>query len=163
MKLFKSNNKLQNLQKKILSKDATYAEANEYAIELGKILAHAYNNNLSSDVLPDSKMYYNIAQRIIDPTMRNNYYIICKVTVQVQKTLNEKAGIGIKPIAPQLNEDKIKGIVNRISSEDDFDKVKWILDEPIQTFSQSIVDDAIKANADFHFNSGLQPKIIRNS
>ena len=52
-------------------------------------------------------------------------------------------------------------IVNRISSEEDFESIKWLLDDPIINFSQSIVDDGIKANAEFHAKAGLQPKITR--
>ena len=151
------------LYAKVRDGTATYKEANEFAIEVGKILAKAFESNLSSDVLPDGKMYYNIAKRIIEPTMANNYSLITDVTNQIQKTLNDAAGIGIKPIAPTLNEDRIEGIINRVSSEEVFDDIKWILKEPIVVFSQSIVDDAIRENAEFQYKAGLNPKIIRKS
>ena len=155
-----ASEKLAGLLKKVKDGTATYAEANEYALELGDILASAYMNNITAGILPDGKMYYNIAQRIIDPTMRENYNLISDVSSQVQKSLNEAAGIGIKAIKPELNEDRIKGIVNRISSEP-FENVKWLLDEPVKNFSQSIVDDSIKVNSEFQGKAGLSPKIVR--
>lgn len=157
----KENKLIQQLIEKINQGKATYKEANEYAIELGEILAHAYKKNLNSNVLPDGKMYYNIAKRIIEPTMTNNYDLITNVTNQVQEILNKDAKIGIKPITPDINQDRIDGIINRVSYEDNFDDIAWILDEPIVNYSQSIVDDAIKANADFHAKSGMKPRIIR--
>ena len=60
-----------------------------------------------------------------------------------------------------LNQDRIDGIVNKISEYDDFAEGKWLLDEPIKNFTQSIVDDTIKTNADFQYKSGLTPKIVR--
>lgn len=162
-KQLKENKLIQQLLEKINQGKATYKEVNEYAIELGEILARAYQKNLNSNVLPDGKMYYNIAKRIIEPTMTNNYDLITNITYQVQETLNKQAKIGIKPITPDINQDRIDGIVNRVSYEDNFDDVSWILDEPIKNFSQSIVDDAIKANAEFHYESGMDPKIQRIS
>ena len=113
----------------------TCHKANEYAIEVGKMLVDAYNKNISAEVLPDGKMYYNIAQRILEPTMGNNHEIISTAAAQIQTHLNKQPGIGIKGIKSPLNKDRISGIVNKTSAEDDFEKVKWMLDEPIITFS----------------------------
>ncbi|MGI6348900.1 MAG: hypothetical protein ACOXZ0_03195 [Eubacteriales bacterium] len=106
-------------------------------------------------------MYYNIAQRILEPTMGNNHELISTAAAQIQTNLNKQAGIGIKGIKAPLNKDRISGIVNKISAEDDFEKVKWMLDEPIINFSQSIVDDTAKANSEFHDKAGLVPKVTR--
>lgn len=152
---------IKNIGEKIKNKVATYDEANEYAIEVGNILADAYKNNISSSILPDGKMYFNIANRIIPPTMTKNFELVSDVTNQVQALLNESSGIGIKPIAPELNHDRINGIVNRISSEDNYDSIKWILDEPIKNFSQNIVDDSIRKNVEFQGKTGMQPRIVR--
>ena len=158
---YADNDLIRGLFAKVRSGTATYKEANEFAIELGNILARAYKNNLSSNVLPDGKMYYNIAKSILNPTLENNYNLITNVTNQIQKSLNHAAGIGIKPIKPKLNQDRIDGIINRVSSEDVFDDAAWILDEPVKNFSQSIVDDSIRVNSEFHAKAGLQPVITR--
>lgn len=44
-----------------------------------------------------------------------------------------------------------------------FDNVSWLLDAVISTFCMSIVDDSVKANADFQYNAGMSPKIIRTT
>ena len=152
---------IKGLYEKVRNGAATYAEANDFAIEVGDILARAYKNSLSSDVLPDGRMYFNIAQSIIDPTMKNNYSLITDITAQVQQALNTSANIGIKPITPKLNQNRIDGIINRVSAAEHFDDVSWILDEPVRNFSQSIVDDSIRENAEFHAKAGMTPKIVR--
>ena len=158
---FDKSTVISELYEKVRDGTATYLEANKFAIETGDILAEVYKNNLSSAVLPDGKMYYNIAQRIIEPTMENNYSLITEVTNQVQKNLNEAAGIGIKPITPELNRDRIEKIVERVADAEWYDDIAWILYEPIKNFSQSIVDDSIRSNADFHYKAGMTPKIVR--
>lgn len=159
--MFDKSEIISKLYAKVRDGTATYKEANDFAVEVGHILSKAYGQNLSSAVLPEGKMFYNIAQRIISPTMAHNYDLISEVTKEVQQSLNSKAGIGIKPMIPELNQDRINGIINRISGEDIFDKVKWILGEPVVNFSQSIVDDSIRVNAEFHGKAGMKPKIVR--
>lgn len=149
------------LYQKVRDGTATYEEANAFAIETGEILTRAYADNISETVLPDGKMYYNIAQRILEPTMSHNYDLISEVTKQVQTILNKNAGIGIKAQVPDLNKDRISGLVNKISDADKYDDMAWLLKEPIINFSQSIVDDSIKVNADFQYNAGMTPKIKR--
>ncbi len=140
---------------------ATHKDSNEFAVEVGKILADVFKDEITSDVLPDGKMYYNIAKRLIEPNMKNNYDLVSDYSRNVQEVLNKESNISLKAIKPELNQDRIDGIVNKISDYDDFNQGKWLLDEPIKNFTQSIVDDTIKTNAEFQYKSGLRPKIIR--
>ena len=142
---------------------ADYAGAARAARELGEILAAVYQNQLSSEVLPDGKMYYNIALRVLDPTMKESYEHVADCAEAAQEILNKNAGLGLKAVRPAVNQDAIDGIVNRVSSEEQFDAVKWILDAPVKTFAQKIVDESVRANAEFHHKAGLKPKIIRKS
>ena len=144
-------------------KKATYKTANEFAIEIGDILSKALGTSLSADKLPDGKMYYNIAQRLLTDVLGRNHELVSGYTSDVQKNLNHEAKIGLKVQVPELNLDRIAGIVNRFSSEENFEDVSWLLGEPIVNFTQSIIDDSIRKNAEFHHQSGLQPEIVRKS
>lgn len=144
-------------------KKATYKTANEFAIEIGDILSKALGTSLSADKLPDGKMYYNIAQRLLTDVLGRNHEIVSGYASDVQKNLNDKAKIGLKVQVPELNLDRIAGIVNRFSSEENFEDVSWLISEPIVNFTQSIIDDSIQKNAEFHHRSGLQPEIVRKS
>jgi hypothetical protein len=153
--------KLKTAVEHLMANEATYVDANNFAIEVGNILSDIFEETIDASVLPDGRMYYNIADRILNPTMAKNHELITGYAMDVQKNLNKKAGLHLKPQIPELNQSRIDGIVNRISSEADFDVIKWILGDPIVTFSQSVVDDSIKANADFQSRAGLQPIITR--
>ena len=145
------------------AKKATYKTANEFAIEIGDILSKALGASLSADKLPDGKMYYNIAQRLLTDVLGRNHELVSGYASDVQKNLNDKAKIGLKVQVPELNLDRIAGIVNRFSSEENFEDVSWLLGEPIVNFTQSIIDDSIRENAEFHHQFGLQPEIVRKS
>lgn len=159
-KNIRQSSKLKNILELINKGNASYSDVNEYAIEVGELLAKSFSRFLKPDTLPDGRMYFNIAERILNDTLSNNHALISVVSSQVQTELNAKAGFKIKGIAPTLKQDRIDGIINRVSSES-FEEVSWILGEPIVNFSQSVVDDAIKENAEFHYKSGLYPTITR--
>ena len=143
------------------AKKATYKTANEFAIEVGEILSKALGASLNADKLPDGKMYYNIAQRLLTDVLGRNHELVSGYASDVQKNLNSDAKIGLTAQVPELNQDRIDGLVNRLASEESFDDVKWLLDDPIVNFSQSIVDDSIRKNVEFHHKVGLSPKIVR--
>lgn len=162
-KHYDNNQEIQELLDLLDHKKATYKHANEFAIILGQILSNALLGSVTTDSLPDGRMYYNIGKRLLESTLGNNHKIITDYTNDVQSTLNKKAGINLKIATPELNQDRIDGLVNRLDSEPDFDKVKWMLGEPIVNFSQSIIDDSIKANSEQHYKVGLTPKIVRKA
>ena len=159
----KSNKKIKELIKVLENDEATYKEANEYAIELGQILAETYKENIKGNQLPNGRMYYNIGDKTITPTMKNNYELISEYSKDVQTLINKKVGLGLNGIKAPLNEDRIHGIVQRLADEEDYEKTKWILNENMVNFSQSIVDDTVRKNAESHFKLGLEPKIYRES
>lgn len=154
---------MKNIQELAAKKEITYKDAQTASQEIGKILSEAYGDELTAEILPNGRMYYNIASRIVRPTMEQAYFDIADITELTQNVLNEEAGIGIKAIRPNLKQDKIDGIVERLAEAEKFEDVAWMLQAPINTFCQSIVDDAVQANAEFQYKSGMQPKIIRRT
>ena len=152
---------LKDLLSKLHHSKASYLDANKYAIEIGEILSKALGASLTNETLPDGKMYYNIAQRVLTDVLGRNYELVSDYAEQVQKNLNSEAKIGLTAQVPELNQDRIDGLVNRLASEESFDDVKWLIDDPIVNFSQSIVDDSIRKNVEFHHKVGLSPKIVR--
>lgn len=152
---------IKGLLDKLGQKQANYLDANDYAIEIGGILSKVLGSSLSNDTLPDGKMYYNIANRLLNETLGRNYELVSDYASEVQKNLNQEAKIGLAVQYSELNQDRIDGLVNRLSSEESFEKVSWLLGEPIVNFTQSIVDDSIQKNAEFHAKAGLSPKIVR--
>ncbi|WP_276882340.1 ADP-ribosyltransferase [Anaerococcus tetradius] len=152
------------LQKKLLAlknKKASYKDANEFAEELGQILADTFKDKIKTEDLPDGKMYYNIAKRIIDPNMRMTYDMVGDYSRDVQALLNQEAGISIAALKADINQDRIDKIVEKVSGYDSYNDGKRLLDEPMINFAMSIVDSTIKKNADFHYKLGFKPKIVR--
>lgn len=149
---------VKKIKKKIQNETATYDDAHDFAVEIGEILANCFSEHISADILPDGRMYYNIANRIITQTLGVNYNIVVGTAEKVQNNMNKNAGLGLKFVKPKKNISKVNGIINRVSSESDYNKIAWLLNEPVVNFTQSIVDDSVRENALFHYKSGLSPK-----
>ena len=157
------NPKIRALMKKIKAGEVTYIDAEEYAYQIGNALVEVFAQNLSSAVLPDGRMYFNIAQRVIQPLLEEDHKIVAEAAALVQESLNKKANIGIKAQTVEVNEDRIYGIVNKVSEADTFDDVAWVLDEPVKNFSINVVDEILRANVEFQGRAGLTPKVIRKA
>lgn len=155
------NQKLKNIRILIESGEATYSDASVYAIEVGEILSKVFKKHIRSEVLPEGKMYYNIADRILNVTLSNNHEIVAKISAEIQEHLNKSIGLGLKGIEPPINQNRINSLVNRVANEELFDDVAWILQEPVVNFTQSIVDDTILSNVNFQGESGLYPTVTR--
>lgn len=110
-----SSGKLAKLEAQNRSGKATHREALEYASTIGEILQKVFRENIKAEELPDGMMYYNIANRTVRPLLEEAYGIISAYTAEVQNSLNQKAGIGLKAVVPELNKDRIDGIIRRLS------------------------------------------------
>lgn len=162
-RLYDASAKISGLLAKVKAKTATYAEAQKYAIEVSRLIGMAWEKYVSSDTLPDGRMYYNIAARLVPAALDENHALVAQYAADVQKGLNDRAGIGLKAQRAEQDEDRVKGLVDLASSAEQYDEVADKLLSAFENFSQHIVDETIRKNADFHQRSGLSPKIIRRS
>lgn len=156
-----ANPKIRALYKRIEAGQANYADAEEYAYLIGDALSQTFWKYLSSNVLPDGRMYFNIADRVLRPLLEEDHAIISEAAGMVQTFLNQQAGIGIKAQTVAVNSDRIKGIVDKVSNAEVFDDVAWVLDEPVKNFSMNVVDETLRVNVEFQGKAGLNPRIIR--
>lgn len=150
------------LLEKIKTGGAGYADAGDYAEEVGRALADAFAT-LTGDDLPDGRMYWNIADRVVRPLLETDHDLVTDAAVQVQQALNNAAGLGLKPQTAPLNTDRVDGLLNRLAAAPQFADVAWLLQEPVVTFSRSAVDETLKANVDFQGKAGLRPKVVRRA
>lgn len=160
-KSYQGNAAIEKILKMIEDGTATYKQANDLSVWTGQLLSASLKRHITPDALPDGKMYYNIADRILGEMLGEDHDLIANAAEKIQESMNKSAGLGIKAVRPELNQSRVDGLVNRLASGELFEDVQWLLGEPIVNFSQSVVDDAIKDNAEFHSEAGLDPVIVR--
>lgn len=159
----KNNQALKTLSAKLDKGEWGFLEAEHYALEVGKDLSSAFEKYLTVDSLPNGRMYYNIAEKIIPPMMYKEYELATDAAMEVVSLINERAGVRIAPQRPIIDENRVQGIVDKISDSEDFKSVQWLLGNPVQNFAVHCVDKTVETNALFQHRAGLRPRIKRDS
>lgn len=159
--IISNKSKLEKYQNLLKNNNASYKEANDYAVALGEITKAAFDNNVNSAVLPNGRMYYNIANSIIPKVLQSNFTDINKYCQEVQKLFNDNKGLTFNPVNVNINNDRLKGLIQSIADAENYDKVSKQFTESLINYGQSIVTDNIKANADFQYKTGKVLPVIR--
>lgn len=91
----KENKTIERVMKKVNKGTADYIDGYNYATAVGRCLSNAFSQIQEND-LPDGRMYYNIADRVVRPMLEEVEKMVGDVSAQIQNSLNQKAGIGLK-------------------------------------------------------------------
>ncbi|MDK8234485.1 ADP-ribosyltransferase [Aerococcus christensenii] len=147
----------QNL--KGMKKGKSYKDADNYADLVGQAMAKAFHDNAVD--LPNDKMYFNIADRLINGALRQSHQLVSNYTADAQTALNKQAGLGIKGLTADMDESKAKNLVDVACNADRYADVAPKVEQAMTSFARSVVVDTMKKNVDFHHKLGLSPKIVR--
>lgn len=160
----KTNPRIQRCLQRLEDGTATLFDASQYAQGLGEQLAAALQTCITEDALPDGRMYYNIADRIIRTTLVQNYNLTNEMAAQIQVLLNDRENIHIKPVKAPCPSERIKSVVDSLTEEDvEFSAVQLRMDAPIRNISQSFYEDYVAENAKFRYEAGLDTHIVRRA
>lgn len=161
--LRENDEELARISERTAAGSADGKDLDAYAVREGELLAEALRRNVSGDILPNGKMYFNIANRVLPPVLKENYGNVADMSQRIITGMNERAGIHIKAQRPELNEDRVKGLVNLAATADQYEDRRKELEGDVVNFSQSVGTDTVRKNADFQYQAGLSPKIHRTA
>ena len=113
---FNNNIRIRELYGKIKAGKATHRDSADFAVQAGEILSRVLTGNLSQDMFPDGNMSADLAEKILMPLLRLDHDYVAEAAASVQKSLNEKAGLGLNPIVPKLDTDRAEGIIHKVAS-----------------------------------------------
>lgn len=156
-----ADNEMSRLFTKFADDKGTLHDVSLYARRLGDLLSMTLQENLTEDVLPDGKMYYNIADRILNPMMRQNFNLTMEQALTIQKLIDAKSGIGLEPISADFPESRVKQIIDSLTEDTEFEVIKARMGEPVANCSHSFADDFIKANALYREKAGMRTYLKR--
>lgn len=151
---------MQVIESKLKKHTATYADANKYAQDIGGILTDIFREHLP-EALTDGKLYRAAAEVLVQQPMVTAGRDVAEVTKQIQKAMNEEAGIGMNAVDPGLNQDQIDGIITGICNAESYDNYVERFMDQVEGFFEGEVDDFVRENADFQYKAGLSPTIER--
>lgn len=136
-----------------------YEDANEYAVRVGELLSKSIDDNTQSLAY----MSEEVARELLTPLLVETHDLVAGASAQVQKNMNTAAGIGLEALEPDIDTNRIDGLVNKVASYDTYDEARWVMHEPVVNYHQAIVDQAIRKNASAHTKAGFDAVIIRKT
>jgi hypothetical protein len=156
--------RITQISNRIRDGTATFYDGHDYAERLGENLSKALRSNLNAEMLPDGRLYYNIAQRTVTPALMENYELTNDVAEQIQSLIDAKQGIGLKSVKADFPKARIQGLIYKMTTDGISleDALVW-LGEPIINNSEAFFDDFIDSNAKFRAKAGLETKLIRRA
>ena len=134
---------------------------NKYAKTVGECLAQAIGKYITPETLPNGKLYYNIAEKILDPTLRENHRLVNDYCTEIQERLNDRQNIHITPQRAKYPEDRAHSLINAASHAEEWQETERILDDSVRAFTDKCYADNVKANADLRSKAGLRVEIVR--
>lgn len=153
-----SDQKIRQIARRV--RDGTsYEDAQEYAQRLGELLSEA----MRAETGTLSYMSEEVAREVLFPLLGEDHDLACEAVRAIQSNMYREIGVGLNPVIPELDTGRIEGLVDKISGYTEFSKARWLIDEPIVNFSQSVIDQAIRDNAKKASQASLAPRITRKA
>lgn len=144
-----------SLYDKVSAGTATYTEASKFAEISGQHIGNVLVSNLAES-FPDG-ITIEDALQLVPPPLRENHEYVAAVAEQAQKTMNEKAGVGLKPVVPEFDFDGANTIAGRIADGLTEEQIKA---ECVKA-SRHTVDNSMRENARAHDQAGLRVRVTR--
>lgn len=153
------------LEEKAANGAATYEDAYKYAEKIGEARSKALQTHVTAEALPEGKIYYNIADRLMNDSLSTDHEMVAEYAAKAQQAINEKAGIKLKAQKAELEQDRIDSFTNGLCGSEGnlIEDVLWKLGEPVVTHARTVVDSTIKKNAEFQHKAGLKATITRKA
>ena len=161
-RLISTNPRIRSLYKKVEKGRANFNDSSNLAIQVGHALSSSFKTNISPEMLPDGRMSWNIANEVVRPEIVKGYDYTASYFNKVQNAVYKSKKLNIKGAKPDINESRINGFMEKLSS-DDYEKVSWLLEDPgyIVNYMESVVDTGIKNNVGMLGQAGIRSKIVR--
>lgn len=155
----KKDRKLKTLAKRIRDGTVMYEGANEYAVRTGELLSEALLGNTETLAY----MSKEVASEVLYPLLTADHDLLSTVVEQVQTNMNAQDDLGLSALLPDLDTNRIDGLIEKVSSYDLFDDARWVFGEPIINYSQAVVDQGMRKNAEASARLGMKTVIRRET
>lgn len=153
---------IKTISKRIANGKADMIDLSSYAGSLGAQLANAILDEVTQDLLPDGRLYYNIAKSIIEPMLRGNYDLINSVADELQASLDRKLSYRIKAQHAPFPQERVNTAIGAACQEGiDWETVRRRMSSTPENITHSMADDYMKANAEFRSKAGIDTYIER--
>lgn len=142
------------LLERLRDKGAGYKEAHAYALRVGTVTGQVLKK-----YQPDDIAEWDL-EDLIPGTLGLNHSMVLAACTEAQRNLNASAHVGIRPQEPSFDGNRAYGLVEAVRNRGEIGPAFY---DQLTNFSQNVVDQSIRENADVQSGAGLHPKIVRTA
>ena len=139
---------------KLRTKGSGYKDAHAYALRVGTVTGQVLKKHQ-----PEDLSEWDLDD-LIPGTLGLNHSMVVVACTEAQKNLNRKARVGIRPQEPDFDGNRAFGLVEAVKKRGMIGPAFY---DQVTNFSQNVVDQSIRDNADVQSGAGLHPKIVRTA
>ena len=143
------------------ARSGTLTNIHSFSNKVGDALAEAFQV-ITVEELPNETMYFNIANKVMKPPINEAYKMVSDVADEIQTAANRKAGLGLKAVRPPLEAERVKGLIDAVTSGA-FADTEHYLDYPVQCLVDHFADNHLAKNAEFLDGCGVPFEIVRTA
>ena len=157
----KNDSKIKMILAKIDEGKADMNDMSEYSRRLGH-LARQSIYGVYKEELNDRPKWSDV-QYIVENILRQNYDNINELEARVQKSLDGKAGIGLKPLQGDFPAERVSTVIGAASNAENAEQAIRRMCSPTENITASFHADYVKKNAEFRSKAGLSCYIERTT
>lgn len=152
---------LRKLQDVITSGKGTYSNVYTYALMLTRHCANTLLRYIKEENLPNGRLYYNIARRLLSPQLRSLSNMLGAACEDVQLAMNQKLGMMLNPITADFDTERADNLAMYVSGLETIEMARTAIGADVENFGLHYVDESIRKNVEFFGESGVSVKVQR--
>lgn len=156
-----NNVDVQKFMQKVLKGKAKQIDMHELSRLLGVEASKALKANLVLKTLPDERLYWNIAEKTIQPLLIEAYKNVNAYAIIQQDFEDKRAGIGVEIVKGGRPENRAREVMEMAVNSLTQEELDNALTDPTITAVQKYYDDFQKENAKLRHDLGLKETVVR--
>lgn len=137
---------------------ANYRDASLYAVRVGDLLGRVLKHHAPMVDISEWDL-----EQLLPSALGVDHAMVAEVCMQVQTAMNEANGYGIRAIEPEFDSNRAYGLVEELKNNPEFVNIEKSFYDQLTNFSQSIVDQSIRDNAELQWKSGIKAYVVRTT
>lgn len=157
----KADDKIRAILAKIDEGKADMNDMSEYSRRLGHLARQSIYEVYKEQL--DTRPEWSDVQATVSEILHWNYDNINKLEARVQKSLDSKAGIGLKPLQGDFPAERVSTVIGAASNAENAEQALRRMSSPTENITASFHTDYIKKNVEFRSKAGLNCYIERTT
>ena len=137
---------------------ANYRDASLYAVRVGDLLGRVLKSHAPMVDISEWDL-----EQLLPSALGLDHAMVAEVCVEVQTAMNKANGYGIRAVVPEFDGNRAYGLVEELKKNPEFVNIEKLFYDQLTYFSQSVVDQSIRDNAEFQWKSGIKATVVRTT